>query len=191
MLVVTILLMCYHGAIVWENKALYDQVSFFKKRLWAIIGIITVTATIVAVAWATYYRHKPFFPIAITETATSYTLFEPRQLPTGYTVDKESFSRAANVLTFTAVNSEKQHINFSIQSRPPNYDYNSFYSAVLKDTFKFTTSEGEAAIGKAQGLTVGSLLTASTWVIVSSSTKSVTTNDIQQVLSHLEPEQRR
>jgi hypothetical protein len=175
---------CYHECTMWNTVANNELTGFKKTAIWLSVSIAVCTLAGICI-WLLWFKSSRFFPEAIVESSSKFSLYYPTELPEGYYADKNSFSRAAGVLTFTAVNQQKEHLNFSLQARPANYDFEGFYNLVLKDTFRYVTPHGEAAIGYAQDLTVGSILTENTWIIVSSGTKNLDTDDIQSVLVNL------
>src|SRR5581483_841391 len=63
---------------------------------------------------------------ASTRAAVDFPLLYPTKLPTGYHLDQSSFSASGKVVLYSAVNSGPAKIAFTVQRKPPTFDFNTF-----------------------------------------------------------------
>jgi hypothetical protein len=157
----------------------------FTRRVW----ILATVACVLLVACAgglLFYKfdvsHNPI-PKDIRQH-TSFPLYYPAKLPNGWRVDEHSFQATGDVVTYI-IKGSSGNLNVSIQRRPETFDFTTFYDRSLSSTFQFATPIGQAAIGKANGRFIGSLVGDTSWVIISPSNQNVPQADIQSILSHL------
>jgi hypothetical protein len=122
---------------------------------------------------------------ASVQSAVSLPLYYPEKLPEGYVLDDNSYTVSGEIVTFHAVNQQNRKLIFTIQPRPPTFDFPTFYQKGLSGTEQFTTPVGQAAIGKAQTKLIGNLVTEISWVIVSADTDKVSSDDLRLTLNNL------
>jgi len=133
-----------------------------------------------------YHQSQPLVPPSV-QTAATIPLLYPDKLPAGYQVVKSSFNiSAGGIIAYYAQNQTGNKLNFTIQGRPANFDFEKFYSQIMLNSTRFNTPLGEAAVGTANGHLLGSLATPKSWVLVSGNTDKVSAESIQTALSNLE-----
>lgn len=127
----------------------------------------------------------PTIPAAIATKAEMPILY-PERLPDGYQIVKSSFNvTTSNVVAFYAEDKSGHRLNFTIQARPANFDFEKFYTQIISNATRFNTSIGEAAVGKANGHLLGSLATTQSWALVTGNNDSVGATNIQTALNSL------
>ncbi len=117
--------------------------------------------------------------------SVNFPILYPSQLPSGYRLDDSSFSTSGGVVLYSAVNPAGTKIAFTDQQRPSNFNFNNFYKQGLSNSTTFDTPLGQAALGTANGRPLGSLVSDNSWVLVSSASKSVQSDDLRLVLNSL------
>lgn len=159
--------------------------SLFKKPIVYIVACILFTAGGAGVYYMFFVSYDPI-PQNI-RLQVSFTLYYPKSLPSGWSIDKSSFYTDPSVqVVGYRLRGPSGYLNVTIQPVPKSFDFNNFYTKRLSGTVQFLTPLGQGAIGTAGNQLVGSLETPSSWVLASPSTKSVREADIQFVLSHLQ-----
>jgi hypothetical protein len=136
-----------------------------------------------------YIKRQPaaeVVPPKVKQQASVPILY-PSKLPPGYKVVQSSFNTSAGgIVAYYAEDGSGHRLNFTVQARPANFDFEAFYSRILTNATKFNTPLGEAAVGTANDHLLGSLATTKSWVIVSGNSKAVTADQIQTSLSGIE-----
>lgn len=154
------------------------------KKLLFIIFILLVIGSLGSVGYI-YYQNRDVVPKSVLAQANIPILY-PAQLPAGFQINKSSFNVTnGNLIAYYADNSAGDRILFTVQAKPSNFDYDTFYSQSLQNADKFTTDLGEGAVGTAQGRVLGSLTTDKTWLIVSGNDNSIDSTKVSFVLHHL------
>jgi hypothetical protein len=105
-------------------------------------------------------------------------------LPPGYIVDKSSIKIANGALTYHADNGRRRLV-FTLQDVPTNLDFADFYKAQMKDIHQYTTAYGQAIIGTNDNRRLGSLVSGTSWMLLSTNTSDVTFDDMSLVMSSL------
>jgi hypothetical protein len=168
-----------HMDVGEKNK----QKRFGRKKL----VIISIAVAVALAGAGAYSVHKSStadpIPAAIHNQVT-FSLYYPAKLPAGWRLDQHSF-KVANGVLFYLLHGPKGDLTVTVQSRPPTFDYPSFYEKGLTGTFQFATPAGQAAIGHTVSRLLGSLVGEDSWVLISPSTPNVTQEDIQTVLNGL------
>ncbi len=152
---------------------------------------VTLVALILAAGlayWLVRGRQQSPVPSSVSQ-AVSFKIIYPTRLPQGFTLDKASFQVSNGpVVTYNATNKKNGHIIFSVQPRPMTFDFSSFYAQGLAGTLKFNTDSGEGAVGNNGLKVVGSLVTDTSWALVTADNSSVTTGDIQTTIKNMRQE---
>jgi len=129
-----------------------------------------------------YYSKNNVVPSKIKSQA-EIPVFNPTKLPSGFKINKNSFNvTQGNIITYYAENTSKDKINFTIQARPSNFNFDKFYSETMSNSTRFSTPLGEAAVGKAGGHLLGSLATTKSWALITGSNDNIDTDKIQTAL---------
>lgn len=154
-----------------------------KKLYMALFFIFIGLVGIGAYYYFVMARNNPI-PASV-QSAVSLPLYYPEKLPEGYILDENSYTVSGEIVTFHAVNQQNRKLIFTIQPRPPTFDFPTFYQKGLSSTEQFTTPVGQAAIGKAQTKLIGNLVTETSWVIVSADNDKVSSDDLRLILNNL------
>lgn len=96
-----------------------------------------------------------------------FNLYYPAALPKGLSVRPESAIIGDPVVTFNIYNKSGNPLPVTEQARPAGFDFAKFYKHNFQVNQQFTTPVGEAAVGKLQGINVCSLVTTTTWIMIS------------------------
>lgn len=172
------------GALSFEPAKLPPRKSKSRKKLIAIVILILIVLGGAAGYW--YKFRLPTDPIpASIKSSVNYPLLYPSKLPPGYKIVASSFNSANDAVVFEADDQSSDKIAFSVQKRPPTFDFPSFYKQGLGNAALFSTDIGEAAVGTVASKPIGSLATDKSWMLVSSSSKNVTNSDIRLILNNI------
>lgn len=155
-----------------------------KKILLTSVLLLIITCTVAAAYW---YKFRPAdspIPANIQQSA-GFPLLYPASLPAGYHINPASFANSKGAVIFEADNQSGGKIVFSEQKRPATFDFPSFYKQGLGGASPFTTPVGEAAIGKANGQTIGTIATDQSWMLVTSS-GGLNLSDLRNILAHVQ-----
>lgn len=155
-----------------------------KRKKFLIVLVVILALASAAGLWAypKYTSQNPF-PADIQANA-GYSLFYPKKLPTGYSIDKASIVLDKGIVNYIAKNGAL-HLVFTIQSIPPQFDFKTFYQQGLKNAQNITTANGQAVIGKVQDRFVGSLASGDGWILLSTNSSQVSIADMSLVLTNL------
>lgn len=157
-----------------------------KRRRMRIILILLILLAAAGAGGYWYMSNKLSSPIpANIRASVSFPLLYPSKLPAGYHLDNNSFSSSGGVVLYSAQNGSGTKIAFTVQQRPSGFDFNNFYKQGLTNPSTFDTSLGQAALGTTNGRPLGSLLTDKSWLLVSSASKSVQSDDLRLILNNL------
>lgn len=156
-----------------------------KKILLIGILLLIIICGGAAVYW--YKLRPPSSPIpADIRQSAGFPLLYPARLPAGYHINPASFANSKGAVIFEADNQSGGKIVFSEQKRPATFDFPSFYKQGLGGASPFTTAVGEAAIGKANGQTIGSIATDQSWMLVTSA-HQLPDESLRLVLENIKP----
>jgi len=150
---------------------------------------IIVFALIVAAAGGSAYWYKYIklsSPVpAYISSSVDFPLLYPTKLPTSYHISKTSFSSSNGIVIYQAEGSGPGHIVFTVQKRPPTFDFDTFYKQGLTKSTVFTTPLGQAAIGIANGAQVGSLATDKSWILVNPVSTNIQSDGLRLILENM------
>jgi hypothetical protein len=146
------------------------------------IGVI-----LVALSAGLWLWHELNIPRVPTEAAKQvlFSIYMPSKLPSGYHINPDSYESRQGVLVFSAQNNTGDHITFSMQARPQDYDFSSFYQRSLKETKKVIGAPYSAVIGKAENdTTLLSIEADRTWLIITSRAQNPNQN-LEFIAKHI------
>jgi hypothetical protein len=143
------------------------------------VFIVSIVGLVGYKSWTSY---NPI-PKNIRQSV-SYPLYYPEKLPPGWSINTSSFLSDAGVVIYV-IEGHSKSLHLTIQKRPENFDFKKFYEKSLTQSFQFAAPLGQGGIGKSQGRLIGSLVTGSSWVLVTSISKNINQDDIYFILSHL------
>lgn len=133
-----------------------------------------------------YTQTKAAVQIPASIVANSdFPLLYPNNLPAGYKIDAYSFNTSQDVVLYSADKNGADKIAFSVQKRPPTFDFNAFYKQGMGNASTFDSPLGQAALGTTNGHPIGSLATDKSWILVSSISSNVQSSDIRLILNNL------
>jgi hypothetical protein len=155
-----------------------------RKKLLLIILLLFIILGGGAGYWYKFRVTGTHIPASI-KSSVDYPLLYPSKLPPGYKIVTSSFTSANDAVVFEADSQSSDKIAFSIQKRPPTFDFPSFYKQGLGNATPFSTDIGEAAVGTVSGKPIGSFITDKSWMLVSSPSKNVTSSDIRLILNNI------
>lgn len=147
-----------------------------------------ITAIVLGGAAAYWFKlrpNNPPIPESIKQSA-GFSLLYPASLPSGYHINPTSFSSANGAIIFEADNQAGGKIVFSEQRRPSTFDFPAFYKQGLGGVEPFNTPVGEAAIGKANNQTVGSITNDHAWMLVTSP-RGLPADQLKMILLNTKP----
>lgn len=155
------------------------------KKLKKLVLVILILAVLGGVVWWAYpkYADKNPFPANI-QTNAQVMLLYPKTLPAGFEIDANGMHFANGALIYDAKKGDSRLV-FTTQKTPPTFDYAAFYQQQLKVTRQFKTDLGEAAIGKPDARYLGSLVAGNTWLLLSTNSPDVSSEDMYQVIANL------
>lgn len=157
-----------------------------RRRKKAFFIFILVLIIIVGGVAAYWYKLRPAsspIPVNIRQSV-NFPLLYPASLPPGYKINPASFANSKGAVLFEADNQSGGKIVFSEQKRPSTFDFPAFYKQGLGGASPFTTAVGEAAIGKTDGQSVGSIATDQAWMLVTSSA-GIGSSDLRNILTNI------
>lgn len=154
-----------------------------RRKLYMALLVFIVAGSLGTTYYLTQMRNSPI-PASV-QSAVSLPLYYPAKLPEGFGLDVNSYSVSGEIVSFHAVNKQNHKLIFNIQPRPPTFDFPAFYQKGLSGTEQFTTPVGQAAIGKAQTKLIGSLVTETSWIIISSDSDEINSDDLRLTLNNL------
>jgi hypothetical protein len=160
----------------------------FKKALLLLLVLILLAG--LAAGGYLYIKKRQPAAVAVppkVKQQAGVPILYPAKLPLGYKVVQSSFNTSAGgIVAYYAEDNSGHRLNFTVQARPANFDFETFYSRILTNATKFSTPLGEAAVGTANDHLLGSLATTKSWVIVSGNSKAVGADQIQTALSNIQ-----
>lgn len=115
----------------------------------------------------------------------SITLYQPKNLPSGYIFNADAKTIKENVLYFSVTGPKKEMYYITQQPIPANFDFTTFNKKFLNpDTF--TTPSGTATVGPVGAINLGSIRTSkNTWIIINAS-ETATTAGVETVARSFE-----
>lgn len=152
-----------------------EQTSHFSlpdRRKFKLIGIFVALFVVAfggGLALAMLGARAVTIPQDIKNKA-DFTLFAPRELPSGFTVVESSFTVQEGAVIFQATNGSGGTITFAEQKRPDNFDFDTFYRTQLKDVKHLDGTPHDSVVGKAtqNDSQVLSVVTNGTWLLITS-----------------------
>jgi hypothetical protein len=154
----------------------------FPKRLLLTVLILGLLSG--AGVWAyPKYAHKNPFPADI-RSKSAVALFYPSKLPVGYTINANSIHLDNGVLTYAATKNGLR-IVFTTQPAPTGFDFQAFIQKYLKNVQPVSTTYGQGFIGQSQDRSLGSMVSGSSWFILSTNNAQVTQDNLRLIMSNL------
>lgn len=175
-----------------KNKNRYEVGSGLSNR--SLFLIIIVIAALVLAAGAFFFWPKTPSPVPVNvQRAVSFPIYYPDQekLPTGYTLNKNSFSTPrSNGVAYYVSYGQNKRIVFSAQKKPSDSEMNLFYKSYIPLRSEFKTPVGKAEIGaydnqgKVTTLVSLPVDNTNTWLVITAPS-DIDQNKLKQVLSAL------
>ena len=151
-----------------ENPASTPTKKRSRKIKWLVFCILLIAAIGVAgwFGWRQIYDSGPI-PHNVRK-GINFQLYYPVNLPSGYSVDRTSFTRQGNVLIFYIDSNAGKPIGVSEEALPnslPNQQTNNT-PINLPGVADFTTAIGQGHIGLSGGNYISDVITPQTWVLL-------------------------
>ncbi len=162
----------------------FKHIQFTRKKLLLSAVVCVVAATsITAILFFTGSR-QPLIPAEYSNSA-SFEIFAPQPLPDDYILDVESLKYESATLLFTIYDTSGNKINFSEQTIPAEFNFDSFYSAILKDSRKLDNTPFASTQGTdSNGDKTLSIEAGKTWVVANAKA-STSDKTLQQIAERL------
>lgn len=164
-----------------------------KRRIVDTLGGLILIVVVVGLGWLSYYEysiyHRASTPIPVPlsiRQEVNFTVYYPVQskLPTGYTLDTNSFTGDNNVVVYV-VRYGNQKLTFSVEQKPSNSDIQAFYAQHMPLHSTVSSPAGTAAIGSINNQTVVSLPTkTNAWLLITCPL-NVNSQQLDQVIRSL------
>lgn len=158
------------------------------RKTWVVLAVAGVgLVTALLLGYFLWYALSQT-PSAIREAATraTFPLYEPTQLPNGYSIDAASVSLTSEALLFTASNKTGEKLVFTQTPVSQGFDFESFYKEQYVGMQDVQSIYGRGTTGVISNAMSGSLVTTSTWVLVTG-TKDMAANTMASVIQNLKP----
>lgn len=152
-----------------------------KKRplLWLVVLVLVAAG---GLGYWKFYMASPV-PGSITKSV-EFPILYPTKLPGSYKLQKNSFASSKGVIQYKAEDKNGSTLAFTNQQRPATVAFQNTFSQLPSGSI-FTVPLGQAATGVPDGIPFGIVSTDKTWLIVSSSSKDLSTSDIKLILQNL------
>lgn len=143
--------------------------SKVRKKRWLIAGVIVIIAVLAtATCWLLVLRNRGPIPYNVRHNI-SFTLYYPKRLPQGYTVDRTSFVQKNGVIIFSVTTPNGKNIAVSEQAVPSSLPARSTTPAPptqIPGQRNFTTPIGTAHLSLWGDKYVSDIVTSQTWIIL-------------------------
>jgi hypothetical protein len=117
-------------------------------------------------------RKAAFFPSSI-RSQVKYSLYYPSSLPKDFKPVDGSIYLSEGVTTFNIEGSPDYRLAVSEQARIKGFDYDKFYRLSIDHSRLEPYTDGKLAVGQLNGYPICSLVTDSTWIIITSVDKNI------------------
>lgn len=134
------------------------------RKLVILFAVIIALISIVFLLWVQNNNPSPLSKLSEQST---FPIYQPGSLPSGYTIDESSISLTSQALLFTAKSKEgDQTLIFTETPVPAEYDFESFYKTRFIGAQDVSSLYGRGKVGIMDNMMAGSLATDSTWILV-------------------------
>jgi hypothetical protein len=157
-------------------------------RKWVLPLFIITTLLILLLAGGVVYwkNNKQASPVKTAPiTAKSIKVYYPGAQTSEFQADKTSISKNEDAVVYIARRSDGQYLNVSSQNKPRQEVIQKFLDNALVFSEAAESPLGEAHVGNARGYITGSIVTPTTWIIITGSEK-VTTNELKTFIKSLQ-----
>lgn len=156
------------------------------KRTKLLLAVVTVFAIGIVVAVFLFNNRSPQenpIPDSV-EQQVDYTLYYPAKLSSDFHFDEIAFDEETKVVTYKYSSDEKS-VFFSLQKKPEDLNYEEFRNTQMTGVREVKTPIGTAYAGTLQNQTIGSILTDTTWILMTAG-PGTTIDDLEQASKSLE-----
>lgn len=155
------------------------------KVVLAVAGVGFVTALLLGYfLWYAPNHTPPVLHDAASKAA--FPLYEPSALPDGYVIDPDSVSLTSDALLFSASNNKGEKLIFTETPVSQEFDFESFYKQQYVGMQDVQSIYGRGTTGVINTVMSGSLVTTSTWVLITGS-KDMPASSMVTVIKNLKP----
>lgn len=161
------------------NKLQKSQKVYRRTIITFIIFFILILGAALAIGAVLHYRQIGPIPRQIS-SQVDFPLYYPTEFPSGFSLDKNSFSETNTIVTYTVTYDGNKKLVFNTQARPTNFDFDSFQSKGKK----LESSLGDAYVGALGKSTVVSIATDKSWLLIGVPSP-IDTPSLAAILQHL------
>ncbi len=165
-----------------------------KNRLKLIVGLVLGLAIVLSTIYllGRNTKNSQTLPLPISKSSAqllNYDIYYPDQklLPSGYTLDKNSFNSTDQAFVYSVSYGNNQKIIFSDQTKPTTSQIQSFYAKAIPLHNTLKTNVGAAAIGIIKFQTVVSLPTNTNAWIIATAPLNINQTQLNQVIKSIKP----
>ena len=133
---------------------------------YAFIGIIVIAVTAGVVAWLVTPKNNAEFTNVLGAVDTDVAIYYPAKMPDGYALNATTVTKTETLLSYAISNGDDKDYFFSMQKTPRQSIVTNFESVQLTGAAPVDTAIGSAVIGVANGQTMASVVTDSSWIII-------------------------
>lgn len=166
------------------EKTIKTQPKKSKRNLLILVVLLLIACG--AFGGYLYYSGLPKDPFT-QEIKKNFKLdlVYPGKLPADFRLDERSVILSGQILNYQAGNSKGDKIVFTIQEKPPTFDFKTFYQVGLSGTEQFNTNLGQGAVGKSEDSYLGSLVTDESWVLIRTDSKEINGTHLKLIITDL------
>lgn len=171
----------HHHAVGATARPSRKKHRALKKMLTTLV-ILAILGGAAVLAYTKFYNANPF-PKDISSQA-QVSLFYPKKLPAGYTINKSSIHIDNGVLTYAATKDDLRLV-FTIEQVPGTLNINSFNKQYLVNSQEVSNAYTTAVVGLNKDRYLGSFVSGKTWFILTTNNASIPASDLSLVISNL------
>lgn len=169
-----------------ENELPVEVSRLHKKRRLILTCTVIIVLTISGGLIASILLRAPSVLPASIARQLPFPAYIPGELPGNFAIVEDSFVYEAGVLLFKAEDLTGASIAFTVQQKPTNLDFATFYSEQFKDVKNLNDVPFPSVTGKTQqGSSMLSIITDRTWILASSRSP-LSQDDMQRIASSMQ-----
>lgn len=155
------------------------------RKAW-IVPLLLIIGLVATVGWIIRApRQQSFLPAELAGKIT-FTVYAPKTMPTGFSLKTDSLRYQEGVLLLDITSPiADEPLVVSEQARPQDFKFEDFYKDFFGST-KTTNELGELVVGTVRDQTIASLLTDTTWVLITGS-KNIEFATVSELAKSLAP----
>ncbi|HEV2412667.1 MAG TPA: hypothetical protein VGS28_02560 [Candidatus Saccharimonadales bacterium] len=158
--------------------------------MFGMIALIVIASVFALVGWYFYQRSSnASIPPSVVQQILFGIYYLPHELPTGYRIDRSSYTVREATLLFGATDNQGDNIAFSEQSAPANFNFQNFYSQAMLRPVRLLGTPFNSVAGRARSNQPRNLLSIEangTWLLITAPL-SLTNAQLTSIAQHIEP----